>query len=72
MSWTYDDDLHVAVDNWTALPEGAAKNKLATRLLKRYQSIRREDCGFCRLPEAYPDSGVHRYNVRPPIPKELR
>jgi len=74
MSWTYDDDFHEAVSKWRELPDNAAKNKLATRLLKRYMSIREHDCGWMRLPEAYPEWGdeIQRFNVQPPIPKELK
>ena len=74
MSWTYDDDLHEALDKWEKLPDGPKKDKLATRLLKRYQSIREHDCGWMRLPEAYEGHGYHceKFPVKPAIPKELR
>ena len=72
MSWTYQDDLDEAIYKWADLPEGKRKNELARSLLKRYLSIRQEDCGHMRLPAAYPESaGFPKFNIRPPIPKEL-
>lgn len=72
MSWTYDDDLHEAIGKWVKLPEGRRKDQLARSLLKRYWSIVEHDCGWMRLPAAYPDMDVERFDVRPPIPEELR
>lgn len=71
MSWTYDDDFNEACYKWKALPDGPKKDKLATKMLNRYLSIREHDCGWMRLPDAYPDWGVQRFPVKPAIPKEL-
>lgn len=73
MSYTYDDELNDAIGKWVDLPESRRKDELARSLLKRYWSIRQHDCGWSRHPDAYPDwDSLPRYNVRPPIPKELR
>jgi len=74
MSWTYDDDLDEAIGKWADLPESRRKDELARSLLKRYWSIRQEDCGHMRLPSAYPDDRDRfpKFNIRPPIPKELQ
>ena len=73
MSYTYQDELDDAIYKWSELPESRRKNELARSLLKRYLSIRKEDCFHMRLPSAYPDDwGLPKFNVRPPIPKELR
>ena len=74
MSWTYEDDLNEAVSKWADLPEGRRKDELARSLLKRYWSIRQADCGHMRLPAAYPEDAYlfPKFNIRPPIPKELR
>lgn len=69
MSWTYDDDFNEAATRWAKLPDGSDKDRLATRMMKRYLSIRQHDCGWCNLPT--PERDFTNYPVRPPIPKEL-
>ena len=70
MSWTYDDDLDEAVGKWADLPESRRKDELARSLLKRYWSIRKQDCGHINHHESYPEA--RRFDIRPPIPKELK
>jgi hypothetical protein len=72
MSYTYEDNLNDAIDRWEKLPDGPKKDKIATKLLQRYQSMREHDVFWMRLPEAYPDWDLEKFPIKPAIPKEVR